>query len=191
MNNSIRSSRFLAIVLGAVLLILAFSGNAKVLAAEEEGKTIAQLGLSDGIYTMPVTLEGGSIGAAVTSPARVQIKDGTMTALIEWDNAYYTKMTVNGTSFEPEKREGNTKFKIPVTKTDVAIPISYVIDDFGTATQINCTLTFDSSAIEKAQPRVSKGYAYGSAAIFFFGVISLAALALFMIHRRMNKSFVE
>ena len=159
-------------------------------ADETGGKSISQLGLEDGIYTMPLHLEGGGIGAEVTSPCRVQIKEGRMTALVEWDNAYYTKMTVDGTDFEPEKREGNAKFKIPVKMTDAAIPVSYVIEEFGTATKISCTLTFDSTGIEKAGPRVSKGYAYGSAAISFLGVISLAALALFMIHRRLNQSYV-
>ncbi|MBR4759211.1 MAG: hypothetical protein IK078_03550, partial [Lachnospiraceae bacterium] len=171
-------------------LFMAFFATENVYADETGGKTIDQLGLEDGIYTMPVLLEGGSIGAAVTSPVRVQIKEGKMIALVEWDSVYYKKMIVNGASYEPEKREGNAKFKIPVERTDAPIQVAYILDEFGTATQINCSLTFYSAGIEKEQPRVSKGYAYGSAAISFLGVISLAALVLVMIHHRMNKSYV-
>ena len=131
-------------------------------------------------------MEGGLIGSSVQSPARMLIKDGTMTVLVEWDSAYYEYMLVENVKIPVEQREGNSKFKFLVYKTDTPMTVTVCRNDLGTKALADCTLVFDSSGIEKASGGVSKNYAMASAGLSFFGVIAIAALALFFLHRRMK-----
>lgn len=50
----------------------------------------------DGTYQMEVELLGGSGRASVTSPAKVEIKDGKAVATLEWSSPNYDYMVVDG-----------------------------------------------------------------------------------------------
>ena len=56
---------------------------------EDEAVTAEQLGLSDGSYTAEGSLEGGSGRASITSPVSLTIKEGKITASIEFSSPYY------------------------------------------------------------------------------------------------------
>ena len=170
-----------------VVLITLKAGIISLSAAEEDGKKISELGVENGIYTMGVTLEGAWVGSEITTPARVRIKDGEMTALIEWDSIYYTSMTVAGKQIaEEEKRDGNSKFVIPVAKTDAPIDVSVIKTEFGQSMQTNCTLTFHSAEIKKSKSAFNPGYATATAGFAFFGVLGIAAVAILFLHQRMK-----
>ncbi len=175
-----------AMAVAAVLLTLQ-AGSISLSAAEGDGKKISELGIENGIYTMGVTLDGGWVGSEITTPARVRIKDGEMTALIEWDSIYYTSMTVAGKQIaEEEKRDGNSKFVIPVAKTDAPIDVSVIKTEFGQSMQTNCTLTFHSAEIKKSKSAFNPGFATASAGFAFFGILGLAAVVLLFLHRKLK-----
>ena len=113
-----------------------------------EKKTVADLNLEDGDYTTEVTLEGGSGRATVDSPAAITIKDGEATATIVWSSPNYDYMLVDG---EPVNTEGNSTFEIPVDGFDY--PMEVVGDTVAMSEphEIEYTLQFDSSTMEKAE----------------------------------------
>ena len=116
-----------------------------------EKKTVADLNLEDGDYTTEVTLEGGSGRATVDSPAAVTIKDGEATATIVWSSPNYDYMLVGGEKYEPVNNEGNSTFEIPVDGFDY--PMEVVGDTVAMSEphEIEYTLQFDSSTMEKAE----------------------------------------
>ena len=116
-----------------------------------EKKTVADLNLEDGDYTTEVTLEGGSGRATVDSPAAVTIKDGEATATIVWSSPNYDYMLVGGEKYEPVNTEGNSTFEIPVDGFDY--PMEVVGDTVAMSEphEIEYTLQFDSSTMEKAE----------------------------------------
>ena len=116
-----------------------------------EKKTVADLNLEDGDYTTEVTLEGGSGRATVDSPAVITIKDGEATATIVWSSPNYDYMLVDGEKYEPVNTEGNSTFEIPVDGFDY--PMEVVGDTVAMSEphEIEYTLQFDSSTMEKAE----------------------------------------
>lgn len=116
-----------------------------------EKKTVADLNLEDGDYTTEVTLEGGSGRATVDSPAAITIKDGEATATIVWSSPNYDYMLVDGEKYEPVNTGGNSTFEIPVDGFDY--PMEVVGDTVAMSEphEIEYTLQFDSSTMEKAE----------------------------------------
>ena len=114
----------------------------------------------DGEYSIQVELEGGSGKASVTSPTLITVKNGEVTADIQWSSSNYDYMIVDGEKYLPVNEEGtNSEFLIPVTIMDESmflIPVTVmdesmpVIADttaMGTPHEINYTLTFYSDSI--------------------------------------------
>ena len=114
--------------------------------------TAEALGLEDGDYTAPVTLAGGSGRAQVESPAKLHLENGQLTATIVWSSSNYDYMKVDGEKFELENAEGNSTFVIPVKGFDA--PLNVLADTVAMSTphEIEYTLTFDSSALQKVEP---------------------------------------
>ena len=83
----------------------------------------AALGPEDGTYQMEVELLGGSGRASVTSPAKVEIKDGKAVATLEWSSPNYDYMLVDGKKYLPVNTEGNSVFEIPVEAFDQDITV--------------------------------------------------------------------
>ena len=86
--------------------------------------TVQQLGLEDGTYIADGTLEGGSGRATISSPVELTVKDGQMTARIEFSSPYYDYMIVDGEKYEPENTEGNSQFTIPMAGFDAGVPVT-------------------------------------------------------------------
>lgn len=109
--------------------------------------TAETLGLSDGVYTADVALEGGSGRASVMSPAKITVENGTASAEIEWSSSKYDSMTVGGEKYSPVNTEGNSVFVIPVTGFDYKMPISATTSAMSTPHDIEYTLFFDSTTL--------------------------------------------
>ena len=78
--------------------------------------------VSDGTYTMNVTMTGGSGRASIDSPATVTVENGSYTARIVWSSPNYEYMTVDGVQYDPVNTDGNSEFLIPVTPdTDITV----------------------------------------------------------------------
>jgi len=112
-------------------------------------KTVEDLGLADGTYTVDVTLSGGSGRASVESPAELKIEQGVATAKIIWSSSKYDFMMVNGTKYEPVSGEGeNSAYLIPVDGFDYPLPVQADTTAMSEAHLIDYTLQFDSNSIK-------------------------------------------
>ncbi len=102
----------------------------------------------DGEYSIQVELEGGSGKASVTSPTLITVKNGEVTADIQWSSSNYDYMIVDGKKYLPVNEEGtNSEFQIPVTIMDESMPVIADTSAMGTPHEINYTLTFYSDSI--------------------------------------------
>lgn len=108
-----------------------------VLTKEETG-----LEFQDGTYQMEVELLGGSGRASVTSPAKVEIKDGKAVATLEWSSPNYDYMVVDGEKYLPVNTEGNSVFQIPVEAFDQDIVVIADTVAMSTPHEIEYTLNF-------------------------------------------------
>lgn len=98
----------------------------------------------DGTYQMEVELLGGSGRASVTSPAKVEIKDGKAVATLEWSSPNYDYMVVDGEKYLPVNTEGNSVFQIPVEAFDQDIAVIADTVAMSTPHEIEYTLNFHS-----------------------------------------------
>ena len=112
-------------------------------------KTVEDLGLADGTYTVEVALTGGSGRAFVESPAVVEVKDGKAEATIIWSSSNYDYMRVDEEKFLPVNAEGNSTFVITVTGFDSPLTVYADTTAMSTPHEIEYTLTFDSSTLEE------------------------------------------
>lgn len=107
--------------------------------------------LADGVYTVEVTLEGGSGKAGVESPARLTVQDGTMTATLVWSSSNYDYMVVEGETYQPTTLEPGSTFEIPVSALDQEISVVADTTAMGNPHEVEYTLTFDSASVQEAQ----------------------------------------
>ncbi len=117
---------------------------------EAEGKSVEDLKLEDGSYTVEVALEGGSGKATVESPAALEIKDGKASAVLVWSSLNYDYMLVDGGKYERTNTEGNSTFEIPVSGFDYQIPVVGNTVAMSTPHEIEYTLQFDSASVKEA-----------------------------------------
>lgn len=117
---------------------------------EAEGKSVEDLKLEDGSYTVEVVLEGGSGKATVESPAALEIKDGKASAVLVWSSPNYDYMLVDGEKYERTNTEGNSTFEIPVSGFDYQIPVVGNTVAMSTPHEIEYTLQFDSASVKEA-----------------------------------------
>ena len=96
----------------------------------------------DGTYQMEVELLGGRGRASVTSPAKVEIKDGKAVATLEWSSPNYDYMVVDGEKYLPVNTEGNSVFQIPVEAFDQDIAVIADTVAMSTPHEIEYTLNF-------------------------------------------------
>lgn len=118
--------------------------------ADTKKVTAEDLKLKDGDYTAEVKMEGGSGKASVTSPAKFTVKDGEVTASVEWSSPYYDYMLIGDEKYEPVNEDGNSVFEIPVDGFDY--PMEVVADTVAMSSphEIEYTLQFDSASIKEA-----------------------------------------
>ena len=110
--------------------------------------TVQQLGLEDGTYTAEGTLEGGSGRAAISSPVELTVKDGQMTARIEFSSPYYDYMVVDGEKYEPENTEGNSQFTIPMAGFDAGVPVTADTVAMSEPHEIDYEIVLDSTTLK-------------------------------------------
>jgi hypothetical protein len=113
--------------------------------------TVDSLGLSDGAYTVEVTLEGGSGRASVESPAQMTVENGTATAHIVWSSPNYDYVVVDGVRYDPVDTVGASAFDLPVLGFDYDMPLSADTTAMSTPHEISYTLHFDSASIKAAE----------------------------------------
>ena len=128
---------------------LVFRSDSLPLSAFADGVLVtpASLQLADGVYSVEVSLTGGSGKARVESPAPLTVSDGVCTAEIVWGSKNYDYMKVEGVQYFPINTEGNSAFEIPVTVFDR--PMAVIADTVAMSQphEISYSLLFDSSSL--------------------------------------------
>ena len=128
---------------------LLFRLDSLPLSAFREGvlATPESLGLSDGSYTVDVTLSGGSGKASVQSPAALRVENGSAWVQLLWSSPNYDYMKVGGELYYPLQEEGNSLFEIPLPAFDH--PISVIADTVAMSEphEITYRLVFASAGI--------------------------------------------
>ena len=107
--------------------------------------------LTDGSYTIELTMEGGSGRASIQSPAQLAVADGAATATLEWSSPNYDYMLVNGEKYLPVNTEGNSVFEVPVEALDA--PLTMIGDTVAMSTphEVEYTVTFHSETLESTE----------------------------------------
>ena len=103
--------------------------------------------LTDGSYSVEVTLEGGS-GKAHIEDAVLEIRDGEITAYITWSSPYYDFMVIDGVTYAPINQGGNSVFAIPAV-LDQDMPISADTVAMSQPHLIDYTLHFDGGSLKE------------------------------------------
>ncbi len=100
--------------------------------------------MKDGVYSVDVTMTGGSGKASVASPAEVTVKDGNITAKITWSSPNYDYMIVDGVRIEPLTRDPNSVFEISVPSFDKEFKVIADTVAMSQPHEIEYGLTFSS-----------------------------------------------
>lgn len=116
--------------------------------AEGVLKTPTSLGLSDGEYTVDVTLSGGSGRASVQSPAKLTVSGGAASAEVVWSSSNYDYMRIGEEKFLPVNTEGNSTFVIPVSCFDREITVYADTIAMSEPHEIEYRLMFDSASVK-------------------------------------------
>ena len=112
-------------------------------------KTVAELGLQDGTYTVNVTLAGGSGRASIQSPAELTVANGEATAKIVWSSSNYDYMMVGDDKYEPVAGAETSAFNIPVAAFGKKIAVQADTTAMSQPYLIDYTLTFDADSVKE------------------------------------------
>ena len=134
---------------------LLFRADSLPLEAFAEGTlvTAESLGLADGVYTVEVSLEGGSGRATVASPTTLTVKDGACTAEILWGSSNYDYMRVGEEQYFPLDSEGNSRFAIPVSAFDTSLAVVADTTAMSKPHEIDYSLRFDAASLRPAEEK--------------------------------------
>lgn len=104
--------------------------------------------IADGVYSVDVTLKGGT-GRAFIESATIKIEGGrAVSAVIRWSSPFYDFMIIDGVRYEPVQTSGNAQFEIPaVLDEDMAVSADTVA--MSQPHLIDYQLFFDSKTLRK------------------------------------------
>ena len=138
--------KYMIKIMPVLFLALMLAGPVSVAAAQKENGI--ETDLEDGEYSIQVDLEGGSGKASVSSPTLMLVKNGRMSAELQWSSSNYDYMIVDGEKFQNESEEGrNSVFTIPVTALDDKMEVIADTLAMGAPHEIDYTLTFYEASI--------------------------------------------
>lgn len=118
-------------------------------ATEEEAPT--EVKVEDGIYSVEVTLGGGSGKTTITSPTTITVSGDSVIARIEWSSPNYDYMLVGEEKYLPVDTEGNSAFEIPVSAFDAEMPVIGDTVAMSKPREIEYTLTFHSNTMKAVE----------------------------------------
>ena len=131
--------------------------------------------MTDGKYTIEVSLTGGTGRSSVQSPAELEIENGIMTAEIVWSSNSYDYMEVDGKEYYPVSGEEYSTFLVEIPALDTDIPVLAETLAMSEPHLIEYTLKFDSATIKEADTFPIYALVI-SGAILLAGVIAVLAV---------------
>lgn len=107
------------------------------------------IGLDDGIYSIEVTMTGGSGRANVSSPTWLKVKDGKAYAKLLWSSSNYDYMLIGNKKYKNETTDGgNSSFTIPIPVMDKTFAVIADTTAMGDPVEITYSLTFYKNTID-------------------------------------------
>lgn len=137
--------------------------------------------MTDGKYTIELTLTGGTGKAYIESPASLEIKDGVMTAELVWSSCNFDYMKIGNAEYYPVSGEKNSTFLVEVPALDHEIPVLAETVAMSKPHLIEYSLCFDSTTIKEANT-------FPLWAVFVGAAIAFGALAAVILIRRCRKN---
>lgn len=107
--------------------------------------------LADGDYTIEAELTGGSGRASITSPLKLHVKGGKITADVEFSSDKYDYAIVDGTKYEPDLSSGKSMFTLPVEAIDKGLSVTADTTAMSEPHEIDYVIEFDDSTLAKAE----------------------------------------
>ena len=103
--------------------------------------------MTDGVYSIAVTMTGGTGRASIASPLQLTVSGGSMTAKVEWSSPNYDLMIVDGKEYLPVNTDGNSAFEIPVYTLDEPLSVQAETVAMSEPHLIDYVITFDRSSL--------------------------------------------
>ena len=143
---------------------------------------VSEMNLSDGEYTVEVTMEGGSGRASIQSPTELTIENGQAQAEIVWSSSHYDYMKVGETTYDPINTDGNSVFELPVTVMDKPMDVIADTTAMSVPHEIEYTLTFASDSITSG-----KQAAPGQQIIYLAVVVAAGVVVVILTKKKKSK----
>lgn len=112
--------------------------------------TAESLELADGVYTVEVSLEGGSGRASVQSPASMEVREGEAFVRLIWSSSNYDYMRIGEEKYTWSGEGEYSSFTIPVPAFDRKLTVWADTVAMSEPHEIEYTLFFDSETIKEA-----------------------------------------
>ena len=139
-----------------------------------------RVNLSDGVYNIEVTLNGGSGRASVESPAKITVADGMATAELVWSSSNYDYMLVNGQKYLPTNTQGNSAFEIPVLCFDKEMHVTADTTAMSTPHEVEYTLVFTQGSAKILDSKeAGEGMDWNLVFLILIATITGATVALY------------
>ena len=125
--------------------------------------------MTDGIYSVGITMTGGTGKAHILSPVQLSVSGGEMTATVEWSSPNYDLMIVDGKEFLPVNDSGNSVFEIPVYTLDEPLSVKAETLAMSEPHLIDYEIVFDAASLPQSStvsvPLIAGGAVLCAAAI--------------------------
>ena len=143
--------------------------------------------MNDGTYEIGVTLEGGSGKASVSSPMRLAVEGGDITALVEWSSSHYDLMIVDGERYLPVNTDGNSVFEIPVETLSEPLQAEAETVAMSEPHLISYEIIFDESSLRPVKDGGNTANLLFGCALIAAGLFSVTGILISQIKKKRQK----
>ena len=140
--------------------------------------------MNDGVYSIAITMTGGTGKAYIRSPVTLTVTTGEMTAKMEWSSPNYDLMIVDGKEFLPVNTDGNSVFEIPVYTLDEPLSVQAETVAMSEPHLIDYVITFDKSSLP-SENAVNVPLIVGGSAV---GAVVIVGAVIAVVRSRKKKS---
>lgn len=140
--------------------------------------------MNDGVYSIAITMTGGTGKAYISSPVTLTVTTGEMTAKMEWSSPNYDLMIVDGKEFLPVNTDGNSVFEIPVYTLDEPLSVQAETVAMSEPHLIDYVITFDKSSLP-SENAVNVPLIVGGSAV---GAVVIVGAVIAVVRSRKKKS---
>ena len=140
--------------------------------------------MNDGVYSIAITMTGGTGKEYISTPVTLTVTTGEMTAKMEWSSPNYDLMIVDGKEFLPVNTDGNSVFEIPVYTLDEPLSVQAETVAMSEPHLIDYVITFDKSSLP-SENAVNVPLIVGGSAV---GAVVIVGAVIAVVRSRKKKS---